>query len=145
MVHEFRGKYYFLSNFYLTPVMYKELWYPSSEHAYMSAKCADPVWKSYCCNPNVSPSDVKRESAHVKLIDNWNIVKFNVMEEVLRAKFENHELKELLLATGNENLQEGNYWDDKCWGVDLKVSPNVGENHLGRLLMKIRDELKNKI
>jgi ribA/ribD-fused uncharacterized protein len=110
----------------------------------MSAKCDDPIWKSYCCNANVSPTDVKRESKHVKLVNHWNVKKFGVMEEVLRAKFANPNLKELLLATGNENIQEGNIWNDKCWGVDLKETPNVGENHLGRLLMKIRDELKTK-
>lgn len=144
MVHEFRGKYHFLSNFYVTPVMYKDTLYPSSEHAYMSAKSTDPVWKSYCSNNNISPGNVKRESKHIKLVDNWDRIKLIVMEDVLRSKFENVHMKKLLLETGNQNLQEGNYWNDKFWGVDLKESPNMGENNLGRLLMKIRDELKNK-
>lgn len=142
MVTEFRGDYYFLSNFYLTPVFYKDLWYPSSEHAYMSEKCDDLNWKSYCCNPNISPADVKRESKHVKLIDFWNLKKFEVMENVVRCKFENTELAIKLLNTGDQNLQEGNWWGDRTWGVDLKVNPNIGENHLGRILMKIRSEIK---
>lgn len=28
----------------------------------------------------------------------------------------------------------------KYWGVDIKQNPNIGENHLGRLIMKIRGE-----
>jgi len=58
---------------------------------------------------------------------------------MLRLKFTKHEsLKEKLLATGDEELVEGNDWNDRVWG---KVD-GVGENHLGRLLMKIRAELR---
>jgi predicted NAD-dependent protein-ADP-ribosyltransferase YbiA (DUF1768 family) len=34
-------------------------------------------------------------------------------------------------------LIEGNWWGDTYWGV----CNGVGENHLGKLLMKIRDYL----
>ena len=33
----------------------------------------------------------------------------------------------------------GNTWGDTCWGVDLRTGQ--GENHLGRILMKVREEL----
>lgn len=36
-----------------------------------------------------------------------------------------------------EELIEGNYWHDTYWGV----CEGVGENHLGKLLMEIRNEL----
>lgn len=144
MIHEFRGAYNFLSNFYSTPVLFRGVVYVSSEHAYMSAKSDDPQWKEYCVNPNVSASDVKENSKHIRYVDNWHTLKFQIMEECLRSKFENPILREKLLATGNQNIQEGNYWNDRIWGVDLSVTPNIGENHLGRLLMKIRDEIKAK-
>ena len=38
----------------------------------------------------------------------------------------------------DEELIEGNWWGDTYWGV----CNGVGENHLGKLLMKIREELK---
>lgn len=142
MVTTFRGEYHFLSNFYLTQVFFRGVWYRSSEHAYMSAKSDDPQWKVYCANQNVTPADVKENCKYIKLIDNWHVIKLSVMEECLRSKFSDTIMREKLLGTGSQNLQEGNWWGDRFWGVDLTVNPNIGENHLGRLLMKIRDELK---
>ncbi len=87
-----------------------------------------------------NPGKAKRLVKRLKIRSDWNSIKIDVMETGLRAKFEqNHDLRELLLATGEEELQEGNMWGDTFWGIDLKT--NVGENHLGKLLMKIRAEL----
>ena len=60
------------------------------------------------------------------------------MYEIVLAKFtQNPDLKEKLLATGDESLEEGNTWGDTIWGtVD-----GVGENRLGKILMRVRDEL----
>jgi predicted NAD-dependent protein-ADP-ribosyltransferase YbiA (DUF1768 family) len=33
-----------------------------------------------------------------------------------------------------------NYWNDKFWGI----CKGVGENHLGKILMQIRDEIKSE-
>jgi len=68
----------------------------------------------------------------------WPTTKLSVMENGLRAKFQVPELGAKLLATGNALLVEGNNWNDTYWGM----CRNVGENHLGKLLMKIRGELK---
>ena len=69
-------------------------------------------------------------------------MKLQLMERLLLKKFDdNHpQLQQMLLATGEEELVEGNYWGDVYWGV----CNGVGENHLGKLLMKIRDQLKAK-
>lgn len=65
------------------------------------------------------------------------------MEEIVRAKFSQHpELEERLLATGDRKLVEGNPWNDTFQGVDVRTGK--GQNHLGEILMKIRDELKVK-
>jgi predicted NAD-dependent protein-ADP-ribosyltransferase YbiA (DUF1768 family) len=48
-------------------------------------------------------------------------------------------LRTLLLATNGHELVEGNKHGDTFWGVDLCT--NVGDNHLGKLLMQVRDEL----
>ena len=68
----------------------------------------------------------------------WEEVKNKVMYEIVLAKFtQNSDLKEKLLATGDEHLEEGNTWGDTIWGtVD-----GVGENRLGKILMRVRDEL----
>ena len=44
-----------------------------------------------------------------------------------------------LVATGDAIVIEGNTWRDTYWGVDLKTGE--GENHLGKILMRVRSEL----
>lgn len=67
-------------------------------------------------------------------------MKDGIMEEIVRAKFtQNQELKAQLLSTGDAILIEGNTWNDRYWGVDVRSG--VGKNHLGKILMKIRLEL----
>lgn len=56
------------------------------------------------------------------------------------VKFAEPGLQAKLLETGNEELVEGNYWGDTFWGV----CRGRGENHLGKLLMKVRTYYKNQ-
>lgn len=76
-------------------------------------------------------------------IASWNYRRIKVMEDVVRAKFsQNEDLKQLLIQTGDANIIEGrNFRPDYFWGK--KLSTMEGENHLGIILMKIRDELKD--
>jgi hypothetical protein len=64
------------------------------------------------------------------------------MEELLRLKFSGKEpfLTRALLDTENARLIEENNWNDTFWGV----CNNTGENNLGKLLMKIREDLINQ-
>lgn len=65
------------------------------------------------------------------------------MESIVRAKFSQHpDLAEKLVSTGDMHLEEGNWWGDVFWGVDKKTGE--GENHLGIILMRLRDELRKK-
>ena len=87
-----------------------------------------------------SPSEAKAAGRKIDLRSDWEEVKDKVMYEIVLAKFtQNPDLKKKLLATGDEHLEEGNTWGDTIWGtVD-----GVGENRLGKILMRVRDELKN--
>jgi predicted NAD-dependent protein-ADP-ribosyltransferase YbiA (DUF1768 family) len=38
-------------------------------------------------------------------------------------------------------LIEGNYWGDIFWGIDMNL--DEGQNILGRLIMKIRKEIRD--
>lgn len=134
----------YLSNFHLVDIEYDGAVYPSSEHAYMSAKSNDAGWKEFCQDRKNSCGVVKKQSYSITLVENWDQLKFKVMYDVLKLKFvKGSLLADKLLSTGNQNLQEGNWHNDRIWGVDLKTNPNIGENHLGRTLMRIRDELRN--
>lgn len=62
------------------------------------------------------------------------------MEDLLREKFQRKDLKQKLLDTGDAELIEGNTWGDTYWGM----VGNKGHNHLGRLLMKVREEINER-
>ena len=63
------------------------------------------------------------------------------MEEIIRCKFtQNLDLKKKLLETEDSLLIETNNWNDTYWGV----CRNKGQNNLGKILMKIRDEIKKE-
>ena len=143
MVMEFQGEYRFLSNFWGCehPVEGEfGLRFNTVEHAYQAAKCEyqEDAEKFQSLS---SPGEAKRLGRQVKIRPDWEEIKLQVMEELVRDKFSfNPELKEKLLATGDQELQEGNRWGDTFWGVDLRTGR--GENHLGRILMKVRGELR---
>ena len=74
------------------------------------------------------------------LREDWEEVKDRVMYEIVRAKFrQNKLLKMLLLQTGTRTLVEGNWWNDTYWGV----CKGKGENKLGQILMRVREELRD--
>lgn len=142
MIREFQGEYRWLSNFAPVKIVLEGIEYSSVEHAYMSAKSDDKTWKLFCANSRNSPGEVKRRSKTITLVDYWESKKVGVMYQCLLQKYHTFPYIELLMATGNEHIQEGNRWGDTFWGVCLKT--NKGQNTLGNLIMKIRDELNQK-
>ena len=67
------------------------------------------------------------------------------MEWGVREKFKDIKLVEMLLETGDLELIEGNDWHDVYYGKCSCHKCNVsGENYLGKILMKIREELKQQ-
>ena len=137
-ITDFRGEYFFLSNFYKTPVTYDGLTYLNSEAAFQAQKCLTLAGKQRFTD--LEPSAAKSLGKRVYLRSDWEQVKVQLMYEVVLAKFkQNSTLAERLIATGDAHLEEGNNWGDKTWGT----VNGVGENHLGKILMRIRDELKN--
>lgn len=142
MISEFKGKYFFLSNFYAVPVDYDGITYQNNEAAFQAAKCfvsGDPdetvrLRKRF---ENLDPSSAKRLGRKVPLREDWEEVKDRVMYEVCCCKFDqNSDLLEKLLKTGDEELIEGNTWGDRIWGV----CGGSGQNRLGKILMQIRKE-----
>lgn len=138
-IGEFRDEYFFLSNFYEVPVEYGGLRYGSAEAAFQAQKCMTEEEKA--AFTSLSPGAAKRKGRRVQLRPDWEQVKIGLMEEIVRAKFTQSEaLRALLLATGDAALEEGNSWNDTFWGVRLKNGQ--GRNHLGQILMKVREELR---
>jgi ribA/ribD-fused uncharacterized protein len=136
LIDNFSGDFAFLSNFYYTGVVYDGIFYPSSEHAYQAAKSLD-IADRMSVKKSGGPAQAKRRGKEIKKREDWDTVKYSVMEDILRIKFADPILKEMLIATEDYELVEGNHWHDYYWGV----CNGTGENNLGKLLMKIRSEL----
>jgi len=75
-----------------------------------------------------------------KIKEIWHPIRLDIMRQIVVAKFADPTLRNMLLATADAYLEEGNRWKDTFWGV-CPPNSNVGENHLGRILMEVRDEL----
>lgn len=136
-INKFYGKYRFLSNFYPCKITYYDREYPSVEHAYQAHKTDDENLKEII-RLSKTPGEAKRLGKNAKLKKHWDSVKVLTMLELVRLKFANPELKAKLLETGTKELVEGNTWGDTFWGV----CNNVGQNMLGRILMTVREEIK---
>ena len=133
MIDRFQGEYRFLSNFYPSEI----LW-PTLEHHYQIAKAE--IWRDYIMSAT-SPGEAKR-FGHRFPADLWAIHKLKVMETLLDMKFKDPDLAQLLKATGDQELIEGNAWGDRFWGMTLNSAGKwEGQNHLGKLLMAVRAKI----
>lgn len=135
----FFGKYRYLSNFYLTPIKYDGVVYPSVENAYQAAKTLDLEQRKQFVN--CSPGQAKRLGRTVGLRKDWDKIKLSIMRQLVSEKFKNANLAKMLLLTGQAYLEETNNWGDEFWGVYR----NNGRNYLGKILMRVRDELSANV
>ena len=139
VIDSFFGDYRFLSNFWKVDVYYEGLIYPSVEHAYQAAKTLERKERLVFTQiPNCAQA--KKFGRNLTLRHDWDEVKLKVMKELLDEKFSFDDLAWKLLATGDAELIEGNDWNDTYWGV----CKGIGENHLGKLLMEKRAELRGQ-
>lgn len=139
MINEFRGDYYFLSNFYSAPVTWDGITYLNNEAAFQSAKVLDKSVREQFAT--LDPSSAKRKGRHVQLRQDWEQVKYSIMQEICYAKFtQNEDLKQKLLATGDKYLEEGNTWGDRIWGT----VNGQGQNMLGKILMGVRAKFREQ-
>lgn len=136
-IKEFKGAYRWLSNFHPAPVIFEGMLFRSVEHAYQAAKTTNWDEREHICALKTA-GDAKRAGRRVTMRADWDSVKLTVMKLLLKQKFADEWLRARLLATGDAELIEGNYWGDQFWGV----CRGAGANHLGRLLMEVRAELR---
>ena len=151
MIEEFQGKYRFLSNFYPSILQGLGAWkvVNTVEHAYQAWKTNNFEEQKEILNASTA-GIAKRLGNCCTMREDWEEIKLNVMFMLVYQKFSLiKEYREKLLATGNSNLIEGNYWHDNYWGNCVcgkpRCSGGMGENHLGKILMKVRSVLKGEI
>ena len=138
VINQFRGKYRFLSNFADSPFVYNGLKYPTVEHAFQALK-TDDLNEHEKIRFAPTPAEAKNMGRKIVMKVGWEDIKIGVMLNLVREKFkQNDDLRMKLFDTGDEELQEGNWWGDKFWGI----CEGEGENHLGKILMIVREEFK---
>lgn len=137
MINSFEGEYAFLSNFYEHPISNGVITFPTNEHYFQAMKTLEDDERLAIARA-ATPGQAKRMGRSVNLRPDWESIKLDVMETAVRIKFTDPELAAKLIATGDEELIEGNWWNDTFWGV----CNGVGENHLGKILMKVRADIK---
>lgn len=147
IIDSFTKDHRFLSNFYQSSFTYNGLTYQSAEAAFQAQKCEkeeDKIKYTLIKNPVRAKQMGKKEP---NLPDNWDDISFDIMLDVVRAKFSLPENAEKLLATGDAELIEGNYHHDNLWGSCMceKCKTKAGQNRLGRILMQVREELKERL
>lgn len=137
-ISSFRGYYRFLSNFWSQPLWFDGVEYRSGEFAYQSQKplhISDRLEVRACA----TPGEAKRLANTCVRVPYWHANKLAVMLEVQRSKYAEQTARSLLLSTGSRKLVEGNTHGDTFWGV----VNGVGQNHLGRIIMLVRDEINH--
>ncbi len=150
-IDSFRGKYFFLSNFYPCVIKHEGISYPSVEHYSVAMKINKDQYidgKNYTCGDTreyisklKEPAFAKKFSKKLVIRSDWNSIKLDIMYYGLKEKFKDDNLKEMLLNTNNMELIEGNEHKDTFWGV----CGGKGQNNLGKLLMRVRDEHRGKL
>lgn len=154
MIDSFIGVYRFLSNFSPAAVRLDfngvrvdgdTFVYPTVEHAFQAAKSNSLRARARIFGAPM-PGTAKQLGRRLVLRDDWEANKLYVMSQLIAQKFPSlqlhdrydYELTIKLLATGDEELLEGNDWNDRFWGV----CDGVGENHLGKILMARRAQVR---
>lgn len=139
----YEGKWYFFSNLSSFAVeIYNAVW-PTAEHAYQAAKFSDKAIREEILHARSAYAAKKiAHKYHPRRKSDWNKMKLDVMEKILRAKLTQHPfIREKLLDSGDMPIIEDSF-KDSFWGrgADWK-----GINHLGKLWMKLRDEIREEI
>ncbi len=139
-INQFRGEYFFLSNFYEAPVEYGGITYQTNEAAFQAQKCAkEEDRKKFAA---LSPGDAKRMGRQVTLRPDWEDVKVNIMRDIVIEKFnQNPDLRDKLMDLEGAYLEEGNTWGDRVWGT----VNGQGKNLLGQILMEVRDKFIEQV
>ena len=148
-----------LSNFFPAPVTIDGISYKFTEQYYQCRK-AEILGDNGAAMKIMTADDpltCKRLGDHATRTEEsakkWEAGKNAVMEKANIHKFEqNSHLKAVLLSTGDRLLAEASP-RDTYWGIGIPISDRrktvqeqwPGQNHLGQILMKIREHLKQKL
>jgi ribA/ribD-fused uncharacterized protein len=127
-----------------TPFVEDGITYLTTENYYQAMKIPDDRLDLREEIANMGSHESKRmiRTDRYPFREDWDAaMSLRVMEKVLRHKFAlGTTWADKLLKTGEEEIVEWNNWNDLFWGKDIVTEE--GKNHLGIILMKLRNELR---
>jgi hypothetical protein len=155
-IDKFSGEYEFLSNFYFSPIVvrmeyapnkYTKMAFSTLEHAFHAKKMRD-FRHVELIQSQPTPKEAKLLGKRLPRVNNWHDIRVPEMTKLVDIKFPLDyevytniefisQLTQQLLSTEDEELIEGNYWDDRFWGV----CNGRGENNLGKILVARRTKV----
>lgn len=143
LIDAFDGDDEWLSNFFDSPLLWQGMWFPTAEAAFQAGKTLDMNLRQEIANAH-TPGQAKYLGRSLALRPRWNSqLRYQVMDEVLAAKFTVPDLAARLVGTGTALLVEGNRHHDDHWGdcACRRHRSRPGRNELGRALMRRRAQL----
>ena len=138
----FAGERRFLGNFFYSPIQYDNYVYKTAEHAFQAAKTFNEAEKTKI-KLSATPNVAKKLGRRVTLRADWEDIKYNIMEEIVRAKFQqNYKLMQKLVLIPDKELCEWNKHHDNIWGICVcsRCKGNKGRNWLGKILRVVKNE-----
>ena len=145
-IDSFTDKYAFMSNFSYSPMEFEGISVPTAEHAFQMMKASTQDMREFIAMAPTA-SQAKSRGRGVKIRGDWEQIKFDIMYRIQLAKYrQNPHLLASLLATGDAELEEGNWWHDNIYGNCKceRCRDIEGHNMLGNILMKLRKELREE-
>lgn len=118
---------------------YKGVLYTTVEHAYHAQRYRDPAIVAEIVATRSAFAAWKLSQTYKsQQLPDWDERKVSVMEALFREKLAQHkDVHEALMRSGSEEIIK--YQEDPFWGVR---ADGVGRNEMGKLWMKLREELK---
>lgn len=138
----FSGQLSFLANDYPCRIQMSVLGhsyvFQNAEAAFQAGKCLNPMQVAQIAQ-TADPSEARQMGKRVTVRSDWETYRVAWMKQVLKCKFtQNDLLMRKLTDTYPLPLSNTNLTGDTFWGI----SSGSGKNHLGRILMEIREEYR---
>jgi len=143
--------YGWLGNMAAYPLQYEGRCWRTAEHLFQALRFVDPALRE-AIRSSPSPMQAKfiaRKYRHALTVEPRSTQDVENMELILRMKLQQHpELQQRLCATGSERIVEDCSGhpgrSGLFWGATYQAGAWVGTNTLGKLWMKLREELSTQ-
>ena len=121
-------------------VEYKGVLYPTAEHAYHCQRYTDPkIVEEIKTARSAKKAWELSQKYKIQQVGGFNEKRVQVMEDICRAKMQQHEdVKEMLLDSGDASIIKN--YPDPFWSIGLN---GEGRNELGKLWIRLREELRS--